>query len=579
MQSMWRQESSIKVQLNSLKIKIMEELPKKPVGRVKQMTGAFSKAGKTFVNAPRHLLDLQRDASKALESLLRRAWAHQRELRILVTGKTGQGKSTLINGILGAHVAVEGAGAKRCTTHVEMFSKTIKGVPIKVFDSPGLQDRTANEEEYIQGMRETCQELSLVLYCTKMINTRLTDDDKNAMVKLTKGFGESFWNYSVFVLTFANLENVTRKDDRDADEEEPDEDNVEAWKELEKRRFMRRLELWKEELQNFLINEVGVSKKIAVRIPVIPTGDNKKSYDNVEFLRLPDRDNWFNNFWEACCLRVKETRLFLQINSNRMVEKDNGDDDGEEDDNTEEPSTALSPEEEKRDVKEKLETIERFKTARNSFIKLQQKSEEERIPEPMKPRPLMNYQVQHNPTKKKEAPIKMTRTRGASEPDEPPQLAVSNGYSTPRNKTPPPTVSPKPVRRKMKESSYGLPTIPMDALKPGATYIKPMPPPSPSKGSPNHSPTPARITKEASPPSSPPLLQLQSISQNGVPIVDAVQPSEPAVSVSKSVQVTNHLVNQDIHIHPTLVKEVAVETVRRGFSEACADACRAAFDN
>ena len=206
---------------------------------------------------------MERDASKALESLLRKAWAHQNELRILVSGKTGQGKSSLINGILGAHVAAEGARAKRCTTQVEMFSETIKGVPIKVFDSPGLQDPTANEDEYIQGMRETCKELSLVLYCTKMINTRLTDDDKNAMVKLTRAFGEGFWKYSVFVLTFANKEDVTRKDDRDADEEEPDEHDEEGWKELERRRFSGRLKLWKEELQNFLINEVGVSKKIA----------------------------------------------------------------------------------------------------------------------------------------------------------------------------------------------------------------------------------------------------------------------------------------------------------------------------
>uniref|UniRef100_A0A1X7USN6 Uncharacterized protein n=1 Tax=Amphimedon queenslandica TaxID=400682 RepID=A0A1X7USN6_AMPQE len=93
-----------------------------------------------------------------------------------------------------------------------------------------------------------------------MINTQLTDDDKNAMVKLTKAFGESFWNYSVFVLTFANLENVARKDDRDADEEEPDEDDEEGWKELEKRRFTRRLELWKKELQSFLVEELKEAK-------------------------------------------------------------------------------------------------------------------------------------------------------------------------------------------------------------------------------------------------------------------------------------------------------------------------------
>ena len=260
------------------------------------------------------------------------------ELRILVTGKTGQGKSTLINGILGAQVAVEGARATRCTTRVEMYSKTINGVPIKVFDSPGLQDSTENEEEYIQGMRDTCQELSLILYCTKMINTRLTDDDKNAMKKLTEAFGESFWKYAVFVLTFANMEDVTRKDDRDEleDEEEPQESDDEAWKQFGKKIFEGRLKIWGEELQHFLINEVGVSSKIAKGIPVVPTGDNKKSRSNVEFLRLPDRENWFNKFWEVCCLRVKETQLFLKVNSDRMIaEQDSDESDDNESDSEE----------------------------------------------------------------------------------------------------------------------------------------------------------------------------------------------------------------------------------------------------
>ena len=261
---------------------------------------------------------LRKDAFKALESLLRKAWRHHKELRILVTGKTGQGKSSLINGILGAKVVAEGARATRCTTKVEQISKTIKGVPIKVFDSPGLQDSTENEEEYIQGMRDTCQELSLILYCTKMINTRLTDDDKNAMRKLTEAFGESFWKYAVFVLTFANKEDVTRKDDRDEDVDEPSDSDDKAWEELEKRRFEGRLEIWKRDLQNFLVKEVGVSDEIAKSIPVVPTGDNKKSRQNKHPLRLPDREDWFNKFWEVCCLRVKETQLFLKVNSDRM---------------------------------------------------------------------------------------------------------------------------------------------------------------------------------------------------------------------------------------------------------------------
>ena len=55
------------------------------------------------------------------------------------------------------------------------------------------------------------------------------------------------------------------------------------------------------------------------RIPVIPTGDHRITRKNMEPLRLPDRENWFVEFWKTCCLRVKETGLFLHINSHRMI--------------------------------------------------------------------------------------------------------------------------------------------------------------------------------------------------------------------------------------------------------------------
>ena len=151
------------------------------VGILNQMVGCLSKVVKNVSAVPRSCLEQKRHAIQAIEQLLQKAWSDQHELKILVTGKTGQGKSTLINGILGAKVAEEGARATRCTTEVAEYSVTIQDVPVTVFDSPGLQDRTKKEEDYIQNMREKCKELSLILYCTKMINTRLTDDDKHAM--------------------------------------------------------------------------------------------------------------------------------------------------------------------------------------------------------------------------------------------------------------------------------------------------------------------------------------------------------------------------------------------------------------
>jgi hypothetical protein len=182
---------------------------------------------------------------------------------------------------------------------------------------------TQNEEEYIKGMKEKCKELSLVIYCTKMINTRITDDDKHAMIKLTQAFGESFWEYSVFVLTFANFEKCERKDDRDEDTgPEPDYDDEEGWKALIKQRFEGRLKIWEKELRSFLVTEVGVSSEIAEGIPVVPTGDHKKTRKVKNPYILPDRDDWFKNFWETCSLSVKDTRLFLKINRSRLTTTD-----------------------------------------------------------------------------------------------------------------------------------------------------------------------------------------------------------------------------------------------------------------
>ena len=229
-----------------------------------------------------------------------------KELRLLVTGKTGVGKSTLVNGILGKHVAKEGARTKECTTEVTQYQAELHGVPVTVFDSPGLQDITGKEDEYMEDMKKKCQNLSLVLYCTKMTNNCLKDEDKYAILKLTAEFGQRFWEFAVLVLTFANYEDVERRDDRDEDEgPEPPFDDAAAWKELEKKRFEGRLKKWKDDFHKLLMEQVGVTRDIVERIPVVPAGDHRESKGNRTPLRLPDRENWFDEFWKASSLRMR----------------------------------------------------------------------------------------------------------------------------------------------------------------------------------------------------------------------------------------------------------------------------------
>ena len=98
-----------------------------------------SREESTLPNQEQYLAILKtslRDVSKRINSLVRQALSSQDgKLNILVAGKTGQGKSTLINGILGREVAPEGAGSESCTKTVAKYSFTVDDVCVNAFDS------------------------------------------------------------------------------------------------------------------------------------------------------------------------------------------------------------------------------------------------------------------------------------------------------------------------------------------------------------------------------------------------------------------------------------------------------------
>ena len=62
------------------------------------------------------------------------------ELKLLVIGETGVGKSTLVNNLLGEDVADVGYSMTSATSAVNCHEGTIEGVPVKVYDTPGLAD-------------------------------------------------------------------------------------------------------------------------------------------------------------------------------------------------------------------------------------------------------------------------------------------------------------------------------------------------------------------------------------------------------------------------------------------------------
>ncbi|XP_019863371.1 PREDICTED: uncharacterized protein LOC109592349 [Amphimedon queenslandica] len=300
------------------------------------------------VEQPADLEEIQQLLTDEEKAQHQEALAHRSSgLRLLTIGKKGEGKSTFIHGITGAkEIGVDGLQSSAKKPHIihdkdtHMHGLDIE-LPIMVFDSPGLQDNP-EIEVCLREIRQMCQNPSLVLYCTKMTNIRLKNDDKKVIEKLTSAFGAELWRFAILVLTFANKEDVTRRNEKDEDKgPEPAFDDDKAWDQLGRERFQSRVQKWHKEFHQFLINEIGVSTETVEKIPVTPVGDYQKTRENREPLSLPDRDNWLADFWKVCsqvrhACHYKDLMLEDKVSQNNNTAND--DEAANKDETTEEQS-------------------------------------------------------------------------------------------------------------------------------------------------------------------------------------------------------------------------------------------------
>ena len=147
------------------------------------------------------------DVKKALKDL-----HDEQKLKILVCGKTGTGKSSLLNTLIGRELCKVGGPGEidhfaftAVTQKVTPLYASIQNTLLEIFDSPGLQDGTENDEDYLEDMHKKCENINLVLYCVDMTTTRWTYQEVKATNLLTKKFGAEFWKKAVLVLTKANM--------------------------------------------------------------------------------------------------------------------------------------------------------------------------------------------------------------------------------------------------------------------------------------------------------------------------------------------------------------------------------------
>ena len=219
----------------------------------------------------------------------------QEPLVVFVIGKTGVGKSTLINSLLGNTIdrkaeVTHNIYSTDHDTMEEHRGKICDKVPAIFYDTRGLGDLNKNEKELMKKLKEntmTCSNRFLIFICQRF--TDKVDKEFETFVKLLiKNFGDNYsiWHNIILVLTIANKYESDSDDEEDSDESD---------------KMTKRMQDWSKEFERILKRN-GIPEAIIHDIPVCAAGKKKEP-------KLLITPNWMETLLQKCtqvCLNNTE---------------------------------------------------------------------------------------------------------------------------------------------------------------------------------------------------------------------------------------------------------------------------------
>ncbi len=126
----------------------------------------------------------------------------------MLLGKTGTGKSSAGNTIIGDVVFKAGMSFKSITTQCQKHLTTVEDRNISVIDTPGLFD-TSMSEEQLKAEMVKCVYMSApgphVFLLVMSLDMRYTNEEKNTVKWIQENFGEEASRYTIILFTRGDL--------------------------------------------------------------------------------------------------------------------------------------------------------------------------------------------------------------------------------------------------------------------------------------------------------------------------------------------------------------------------------------
>lgn len=128
------------------------------------------------------------------------------EVTVLLLGKSGAGKSSTVNSVLGERVASVSAFAPDVARPLAV-GRSAAGFTLHVIDTPGLLEGDAVSPAALAAVQHTLagKPVHAVLYVDRLDAWRVDGCDKAAFQALTDTFGAAIWSHATLTLTHGQM--------------------------------------------------------------------------------------------------------------------------------------------------------------------------------------------------------------------------------------------------------------------------------------------------------------------------------------------------------------------------------------